>query len=43
MGAFATTNEHENDPGAQWVCLAKAWSEASRVAAVGHFLSEVRF
>jgi hypothetical protein len=37
MAGVATTNEDENDPGAQRVCLVKAWSEASRVAAVGHF------
>ncbi|MCU0661504.1 MAG: hypothetical protein MUC50_04155 [Myxococcota bacterium] len=37
IAAAATTNEHENATGAQRVCLAKAWSEASRVAAVGHF------
>jgi hypothetical protein len=37
MGAVATTNEHENDPGAQRGSLAKAWSKASRVAAEGHF------
>jgi hypothetical protein len=44
MAAVATTNENENDPGAQRECLAKAWSKASRVAdggiSRGYFLSE---
>ncbi|MCU0664242.1 MAG: M15 family metallopeptidase [Myxococcota bacterium] len=31
------TAENENDPGAQRVCLVKAWSEASRVADGGIF------
>ncbi|MCU0661584.1 MAG: ACP S-malonyltransferase [Myxococcota bacterium] len=38
----ATTNELENAPGAQRECLAKAWSEASRVAAEGHSPSELQ-